>query len=135
MQDINTDNEQGAVLKRGLSLSDAALFGVGGAVGSGILFAAADGTSYAGPGVMLSWIIAAIIIVVVTIPYAEFSAMASRAGISARIAYYSYGKLGGFLSGWGLFLWAVVIPPIEAVAVSTYAAFYFHHCIIVLKVF
>lgn len=125
MQDINTNNEQGSVLKRGLSLSDAALFGIGGAVGSGILFAAADGTSYAGPGVMLSWIIAAIIIVVVTIPYAEFSAMASRAGISARIAYYSYGKLGGFLSGWGLFLWAVVIPPIEAVAVSTYAAFYF----------
>lgn len=125
MQDTNTDNEQGVVLKRGLSLSDAALFGVGGAVGSGILFAAALGTSYAGPGVMLSWIIAAIIIVIVTIPYAEFSAMASRAGISARIAYYSFGKLGGFLSGWGLFLWAVVIPPIEAVAVSTYAAFYF----------
>lgn len=125
MQNSDIDNEQGVKLKRGLTLTDAALFGIGGAVGSGILFAAADGTKYAGPGVMLSWIIAAIMIVIVTIPYAEFSAMASRAGISARIAYYSYGKLGGFMSGWGLFLWAVVIPPIEAVAVSTYASFYF----------
>ncbi len=125
MENSEIDNEQGVTLKRGLTLRDAALFGIGGAIGSGILFAAADGTAYAGPGVMLSWIIAAIMIVIVTIPYAEFSAMASRAGISARIAYYSFGKLGGFLSGWGLFLWAVVIPPIEAVAVSTYAAYYF----------
>jgi len=63
-------------------------------------------------------------IVIVTIPFAEFSSMAPRGGISARISYYSYGTYGGFLSGWALFLWAVMIPPIEAVAVSEYAAYY-----------
>lgn len=93
-------------------------------MGSGILFAAAGGTAYAGPSVILSWIIAAIMIVVVTIPYAEFSSMAPRGGISARVGYYSYGNFGGFMSGWSLFLWAVLIPPIGAVAVSQYASFY-----------
>ena len=118
------DIEQGSILRRKFTLTDAALFGIGGAVGSGILFAAAFGTSYAGPAVIISWIIAAVMIVIVTIPYAEFSSMAPRGGISARISYYSYGKYGGFISGWALFLWAVMIPPIEAVAVSEYAAYY-----------
>ena len=125
MNNLENDVEKGSVLKRGLSLWDAALFGIGGAVGSGILFAAAGGTAYAGPAVILSWIIAAMIIAIVTVPYAEFSSMASRAGVSARIGYYSYGKLGGFLGGWALFLWAVIIPPIEAVAVSEYSAVYY----------
>ena len=118
------DIEKGSTLKRKFTLFDAALFGIGGAIGSGILFAAAFGTAYAGAAVIISWIIAAIMIVIVTLPYAEFSSMAPRAGISARISYYSYGTYGGFLSGWALFLWAVMIPPIEAVAVSEYAAYY-----------
>ncbi len=118
------DKEESGHLKRGFTLQDAALFGVGGAVGSGILFAAAGGTRYAGPAVVLSWIIAAIMIIIITLPYAEFSAMAPKSGISARISYYSLGSYGGFLSGWALFLWAVMIPPIEAVAVATYAAYW-----------
>lgn len=116
--------EKGVALKRGFTLQDAALFGIGGAVGSGILFAAAGGTAYAGPGVVVSWIIAAIMITIVTIPFAEFSSMAPRGGISARIGYYSFGSYGGFLGGWALFLWAVMIPPIEAVAVATYASYW-----------
>ncbi|AAT43518.1 APC family permease [Picrophilus oshimae] len=118
------DNLKKSGLKRGFSLHDAAMFGIGGAIGSGILFAVAGGTTYAGPAIIISWIIAAIMIVIVTIPYAEFSAMAPRGGISARISYYSYGSYGGFMSGWSLFLWAVLIPPIEAVAVSEYASYY-----------
>lgn len=118
------DVEKGSTLKRGFSLQDAALFGIGGAVGSGILFAAAGGTAFAGPGVVISWIIAAIMITIVTIPFAEFSSMAPRGGISARIGYYSFGSYGGFIGGWALFLWAVMIPPIEAVAVATYASYW-----------
>lgn len=116
--------EKETSLKRGFSLQDAALFGIGGAVGSGILFAAAGGTAYAGPAVILSWVIAAIMITIVTIPFAEFSSMAPRGGISARIGYYSFGTYGGFIGGWALFLWAVMIPPIEAVAVATYASYW-----------
>ncbi len=111
-------------LKRGINTHDAIMFGVGGAVGSGILFAAAGGTGYAGPAVIISWILTAVFIVLVTLPFAEYSAMFPRSGISARIAYYSYGSYGGFISGWALFIWAVTIPAIEAVAVSEYAAFY-----------
>jgi amino acid transporter len=68
---------------------------------------------------------AAIFIILVTLPFAEYSAMFPRSGISARVAYYSYGSYGGFLSGWGLLIWAAVIPAIEAVAVATYASLYF----------
>ncbi len=112
-------------LKRGITTGQAIMFGVGGAVGSGILFAAAGGLVYAGPADIISWIITAVFIVLVTLPFAEYSAMFPRSGISARVAYYSYGSYGGFLSGWALLIWAATIPAIEAVAVSTYASFYF----------
>ncbi len=112
-------------MRRGMSTHEAIMFGIGGAVGSGILFAAAGGTGYAGPAVIISWILAAIFIVLVTLPFAEYSAMFPRSGISARVAYYSYGSYGGFISGWGLLIWAATIPAIEAVAVSTYASLYF----------
>ncbi len=112
-------------LKRGMTPGRAIMFGVGGAVGSGILFAAAGGLSYAGPADIISWILTAVFIVLVTLPFAEYAAMFPRSGISARIAYYSYGAYGGFLSGWALLIWAATIPAIEAVAVSTYASFYF----------
>ncbi len=112
-------------LKRGITTGQAIMFGVGGAVGSGILFAAAGGLLYAGPADIISWILTAIFIVLVTLPFAEYAAMFPRSGISARVAYYSYGSYGGFLSGWALLIWAATIPAIEAVAVSTYASFYF----------
>ncbi len=112
-------------LKRGMTTGQAIMFGVGGAIGSGILFAAAGGLSYAGPADIISWILTAIFIVLVTLPFAEYSAMFPRSGISARVAYYSYGSYGGFISGWALLIWAATIPAIEAVAVSTYASFYF----------
>jgi amino acid transporter len=119
-----TDVEKGGTLVRKLTLHDAVLFGIGAAIGSGILFAAAGGTEYAGGAVVYSWIVAAILIAIVTIPYAEISAMAPRSGISARISYYSYGNYGGFMGGWGLLVWTIMIPPIEAIAVSTYASYY-----------
>lgn len=116
--------EKGGTLLRKMTLHDAVLFGVGSAIGSGILFAAAGGTEYAGGAVVFSWIVAAVLIAIVTIPYAEISSMAPRAGISARISYYAFGEYGGFMGGWGLLVWTVMIPPIEAIAVSTYAAYY-----------
>ena len=119
-----TDVEKGGTLVRKLTLHDAVLFGIGAAIGSGILFAAAGGTEYAGGAVVYSWIVAAILIAIVTIPYAEISAMAPRSGISARISYYAYGNYGGFMGGWGLLVWTIMIPPIEAIAVSTYASYY-----------
>ncbi|WP_241810779.1 hypothetical protein [Cuniculiplasma divulgatum] len=85
-------------MKRGITTGQTIMFGVGGAVGSGILFAA-GGLVYAGPADIVSWILTAIFIVLVTLPFAEYSAMFPRSGISARVAYYSYGSYGGFLSG------------------------------------
>jgi L-asparagine transporter-like permease len=61
------DKNSGKGLKRSLTLRDAALIGIGGAIGSGILFAAAGGTAYAGPAVIISWIIAAIMIAIITV--------------------------------------------------------------------
>jgi amino acid transporter len=119
-----TDTEKGGTLVRKLTLHDAVLFGIGAAIGSGILFAAAGGTAYAGGAVVYSWVVAAILIAIVTVPYAEISAMAPRSGISARISYYAYGNYGGFMGGWGLLVWTIMIPPIEAIAVSTYASYY-----------
>lgn len=118
------DKNPGTRLKRSLTLRDAALIGIGGAIGSGILFAAAGGTAYAGPAVIISWLVAAIMIAIITIPYAEIASMVPKGGISARIGYYTYGNYGGFISGWALFLWSAIIPAIEGVAVAQYASYW-----------
>ncbi|MEM3671429.1 MAG: APC family permease [Thermoprotei archaeon] len=111
-------------LKRGLTLLDAVMFGVGGAIGSGWLFAAATSSGYAGPAEVGSWLIAAVMIIIITLPYAEYGGMMRSAGVSAKFGYYSHGNYAGFLGGWAIFLWTVMIPPIEAVAVAEYAAYY-----------
>ena len=81
----NKGKNQKSGLKRGLTLRDAALIGIGGAIGSGILFAAAGGTAYAGPAVLISWIIAAIMIAFITIPYAEIASMVPNNAASRSV--------------------------------------------------
>ncbi|MEM4090683.1 MAG: amino acid permease [Thermoplasmatales archaeon] len=115
---VEAEVEREGILVRKWTLHDAVLFGIGAAIGSGILFAAAGGSAYVGPGVTISWILATILIAIIVIPYAEFGGMAPRSGISARISYYAYGNYGGFMAGWGLLIWTIMIPPIEAIAVS-----------------
>src|SRR5213076_2179675 len=67
-----------------------------------------------------SWVLAACMLALLALTYAELGATYPVAGGSARFPYYSHGPIAGFTAGWASWLQAVFIPPIEVLAAITY---------------
>jgi len=107
-------------LHRSMSLTQLLLLGVSAQIGSGWLFAVLSAAGVAGPAAVLSWIIAAVLVGLIALCYAELGSMLPRSGAIVRYTYLSHGSFAGWIIGWAYWLSAVTIPPLEAVAVLTY---------------
>lgn len=92
-------------LQRRLGAFDLTTMGIGAIIGAGIFVligtAAAD---YAGPGVSLSIVFAALICVLAALCYAEFASMIPIAGSAYSYAYVTLGEFAAWTIGWGLTL-------------------------------
>ena len=97
-------NERGG-LKRTLSWPGLVALGIGAIIGAG-LFARtpAAAAQNAGPGVMISFIIAATGCAFAGLCYAEFAAMIPIAGSAYTYAYVTMGELVAWVIGWALIL-------------------------------
>jgi amino acid transporter len=93
---------------------------LGSIIGSGWLLGALTAARVAGPASVISWILAACMLALLALTYAELGATYPVAGGAARYPYYSHGPLVGFAAGWASWLQAVFIAPIEVLAVITY---------------
>ncbi|HEY1811866.1 MAG TPA: APC family permease [Kofleriaceae bacterium] len=93
---------------------------LGSIIGSGWLLGALNAAKDAGPASVLSWALAAVMLAVLALVYAELGATYPVAGGSARFSYYSHGPLAGFAAGWASWLQAVFIAPIEVLAAIKY---------------
>jgi len=93
---------------------------LGSIIGSGWLLGALNAAKVAGPASILSWLLAAGMLSLLALTYAELGAAYPVAGGSARFSYYSHGPIAGFTAGWVGWLQAVFIAPIEVLAVITY---------------
>jgi amino acid transporter len=93
---------------------------LGSIIGSGWLLGALNAAKVAGPASIFSWILAACMLSLLAITYAELGATYPVAGGAARFPYYSHGPIAGFAAGWAAWLQAVFIAPIEVLAVITY---------------
>jgi amino acid transporter len=94
---------------------------LGSIIGSGWLLSALSASEAAGPAAILSWILAAIMLTVLALVYAELGATYPVAGGTGRFPYFSHGPLTGFVAGWSSWLQAVMIAPIEVLAAIAYA--------------
>ncbi len=111
--------------KKDLTLFNLVMLNSMGMIGSGWLFASLYASSYAGSfGSLFSWIIAAVIVILMALTFMEVSTAFPLAGGSTPIGEFSHGKLVGFIAGWGAWLSDIMTPPIEAIAIVTYASFY-----------
>lgn len=90
-------------------------------IGSGWLFGAFHAAKLAGPWSILSWVIGAIIILMVALCFAELATMFPRSGALVHISHASHGAGLGRIWSWMLFLAYVPVPAVEAEAVVTYA--------------
>ena len=107
-------------LRRDVGFYGLMFVSLGSIIGSGWLLGALNAAEVAGPASILSWILAAVMLTLLALVYAELGATYPVAGAGARFPYYSHGPLAGFTAGWASWLQAVFIAPIEVLAAITY---------------
>src|SRR6201989_1555452 len=78
--------------------------GVGAIIGAGIFVLSGLGAHYAGPGLMLSFVVSGMGCAFAGLCYAEFAAMIPLAGSAYTYAYATLGELFAWLFGWDLTL-------------------------------
>jgi amino acid transporter len=93
---------------------------LGSIIGSGWLLSALSATQTAGPAAILSWVLAAAMLIVLALVFAELGGAYPVAGGSGRFPYYSHGAFSGFIAAWASWLQAVAIAPIEILAAIAY---------------
>ena len=97
--------EVGHSLKRSLGVLDLAVMGVAVAVGAGIFSVGAQAAAdHAGPAVIISFLIAAVVCGLAIMCYAEFASSIPVAGSAYTYAYATLGELFAWIIGWDLIL-------------------------------
>src|SRR5208283_1666023 len=80
-------------LKRTLGVFQLTALGVGAVIGAGIFVLAGLGAHYAGPGLMLSFVLSGLGCAFAGLCYAEFAAMIPLAGSAYTYAYATLGEI------------------------------------------
>src|SRR6201981_3885873 len=91
-------------LKRTLGPVSLTALGVGAIIGAGIFVLSGLGAHYAGPGLMLSFVLSGLVCAFAGLCYAEFAAMIPLAGSAYTYAYATLGELLAWIIGWDLTL-------------------------------
>lgn len=102
-----------------LKLWDAVMLVAGSMIGSGIFIVSSDMMRNLGSGfwLIVVWLITAVMTIAAAISYGELSAMYPKAGGQYTYVKEIYGKMTGFLYGWGLFT-VIQTGTIAAVAMA-----------------
>lgn len=119
-RDLAATTQTSGGLRRTVGLYGLMFVSLGSIIGSGWLLGALNAARVAGPASIISWILAACMLALLALVYAELGATYPVAGGAARYPYYSHGPIVGFAAGWASWLQAVFIAPIEVLAVITY---------------
>jgi amino acid transporter len=98
------------------------LASIGGMIGSGWLFSALNAVKIAGPASLISWVLGGLAVLLLAFVYAELSTMFPRPGAVIIFPQLCFGDLSAQIMSWVNFLAYVVVAPVEAVAVVSYAA-------------
>src|SRR5215468_5368543 len=112
--------EQHTRLQRSVGFYGLMFISLGSIIGSGWLLGALNAAKVAGPASILSWFLAAGMLALLALTYAELGATYPVTGGAARFPYYSHGPIAGFTAGWASWLQAVFIAPVEVLAAISY---------------
>ena len=116
------DAESGAkALKRTLTAMDLTLLGIGAIIGTGIfVLTGTAAANQAGPGIVLSYVMAGLVCAFAALCYAEFAAMIPISGSAYTYAYATLGEIFAWMIGWDLILEYAVGSMTVAVGWSGY---------------
>ncbi len=119
---ITAGHEGGHELKKTLSWPHLVALGVGAVVGTGIYTLVGDGAGMAGPGVILSFLIAGAVCACAALCYAELSTMIPASGSAYTYSYVAMGEPVAWFVGWSLVLEYTLVCAAVAVGWSDHAA-------------
>ncbi|GAA0495964.1 amino acid permease [Streptomyces olivaceiscleroticus] len=123
----SSEEESAGGLRRTMGLWQLVALSLGGLVGAGV-FSLAGVVAHedAGPGVMLSFLIAIIASSAAALCYAEFAGTIPKAGSAYTYSYAALGEIVGWAIGWDLLLEYTAIVAVVAIAVSGYFSYVLH---------
>lgn len=111
----------GPALKKTLSWPHLVALGVGAIVGTGIYTLTGVGAGLAGPGVILSFLIAGAVCACAALCYAELSTMIPASGSAYTYSYVAMGEPVAWVIGWSLILEYTLVCAAVAVGWSAHA--------------
>ena len=91
-------------LKRSLGAFQLTLLGIGAVIGTGIFVLTATAAQKAGPGMMVSFIVAGAVCAVAALCYSELASMVPVAGSAYTYSYAVMGEAMAWMVGWALIL-------------------------------
>ncbi|MFC6294436.1 amino acid permease [Lactiplantibacillus daoliensis] len=107
--------------ERTLSAIDLIALGIGAVIGTGIfILPGTVAATKAGPGIILSFVVAAIVCALAAMCYAEFASVLPVAGSAYSYGNIVYGELVGWIIGWALVLEYVLAVAAVAVGWAAY---------------
>lgn len=114
-------------LHRSLGAFQLTMLGIGAVIGTGIFVLTAEAAQKAGPGMMLSFVIAGAVCAVAALCYAEMAAMVPVSGSAYTYSYAVMGELIAWMVGWALILEYAVAAGAVSVGWSGYVVGLIEH--------
>jgi amino acid transporter len=111
-------------LRRDIGVIGLLFASVGSIIGSGWLFGALTAAQIAGPAAIISWILAAIMIMLIGLVFAELGTLFPVSGGVVRFPHLAYGSFASYTTGWILWVAVATTAPIEVEGALQYATKY-----------
>ncbi|MFF0463089.1 amino acid permease [Streptomyces mexicanus] len=124
----SSEEETTGGLRRTMGLWQLVALSLGGLVGAGV-FSLAGVVAHedAGPGVLISFLVAIVASAAAALCYAEFAGTIPKAGSAYTYSYAALGEIVGWAIGWDLLLEYTAIVAVVAIAVSGYLSYILQH--------
>src|SRR6059036_48172 len=108
-------------LRRDVGVIGLLFASVGAVIGSGWLFGALTAAQLAGPAAIISWVIGAVMILLIGLVYAELGTMFPLSGGVVRFPHLAFGTFASYTTGWILWVAVSTTAPIEVEGALQYA--------------
>ncbi len=106
----------GSGLRRSLKQRHVTMISIGGIIGAGLFVGSSAAIAAAGPGILISYLLAGVVILFVMRMLSEMAAAYPSIGSFTEYARVGLGDLAGFVGGWLYWYFWVVVVGVEAIA-------------------
>lgn len=107
-------------LHRTLGALQLTMLGIGAIIGTGIFVLTAEAANKAGPAMMISFVIAAVVCALAALCYSELASMVPVSGSAYTYSYATFGEIVAWIVGWALVLEYAIAASAVSVGWSGY---------------